>query len=214
MLMKKYLLLLALPMVLVGCNEDNDQAVLQPDQELVEESDQHAVTDSMSEDDQSDAQVDEDDQAQTSDQSQNADADNQGDNSEDDDQNSTDDTQTSNESSSSEANDNQVSNTETETDSTTSDQSESGQANAVQVSNSDENDELALKAVEDYIDYNLEDYIYLVHPEENSDWIQVEIREQMPDQDQTNLIDLYRYNSETEQLEVFDFIEGTYLPVD
>lgn len=221
--MKKYLLLLSLPIVLVGCNENNDQAFLQPNEELIDEADQTSVADSTNEDEQSSDQDAEDNhQEETPDQAPDKVSDSSDGEDEADGENTTSVTQTGTDSSTGVANTNRASQgaeaASNKDNSSASSQSGSSQPSPTQVStgavNDVEKEEAALKAVDDYVDYELENYIYLIHQEENGEWVQVEVREQMPNQDQTNLVDLYRYNSETGELEAFDFIEGTYLPID
>lgn len=221
--MKKYLLLLSLPIVLVGCNENNDQAFLQPNEELIDEADQTSVADSTNEDEQSSGQDAEDNhQEETLDQAPDEESDSSDGEDEADGENTTSVTQTGTDSSRGVANTNRASQgaeaASNKDNSSASSQSGSSQPSSTQVStgavNDVEKEEAALKAVDDYVDYELENYIYLIHQEENGEWVQVEVREQMPNQDQTNLVDLYRYNSEKGELEAFDFIEGTYLPID
>lgn len=72
----------------------------------------------------------------------------------------------------------------------------------------------AIEAVKEYSEFEADNYIYFTHLEDNGEWLQVEVREEVADQDQTNLVALFRRHLTTNSLEEFDFIEGDYLPVE
>ena len=58
---------------------------------------------------------------------------------------------------------------------------------------------------------NLEDYIFLFS--ETDDYIEIDIRESI-DSDTTVAVGLYRYNLETNELLVNDYLTGEFIPVE
>lgn len=194
--MRKYLWLLVAPLLLTGCFNDEPKVAAPVDEAAVVEdvnTENEAVNNEVKNTVEADAEVeDTDEEIEASEgdlDSENNDDESRG-------------TNLSNESS--DKNDEETNNAElTQTpDSSTPQHSTKAQ----------EAD--AIEAVIEYAEFEDDNYIYLTHLEENGEWLQVEVREEVADQDQTNLVALFRRHLATNSLEEFDFIEGDYLPVE
>ncbi len=190
-MMKKYLLLLSVPFILTGCfNEEPDVVAPTEEDAAVEQpAEENEVTN------------DESGESQNSSEEDATDVDDQtSDNTDGDESNSV--AQTSSDSTDSESSDE------------SSSQSTSGNSSSTSGSVSESDEQEAIDAVNEHANFEQSDLIYLTHLEDNGEWLQVEVREGIEGQSQTSLIALYRRNIETGSLEVFDFLEDGYSPVD
>lgn len=196
--MKKHIYLLAVPFLLTACFNDNEE-VTAPEAEdpVLEESVEDTGQDQDQESSADESETDGETYSESDQEDENEDGESDDENS--DEEGSSD--QSSNNSTGQTAN------------TTSSNNSASGSTNADgDVSENQESD--AIDAVVDYAGLEEDNYLFLTHLEDDGVWLQVEVREEMADQSQTNLVALYRQNLETGDLEEFDFILGEYQAVE
>lgn len=189
--MRKYLWLLVAPLLLTGCFDDEPKVAAPVDKDAVVEdinTENEAVNDEEENIDDADKEVEvsKDDS---------------------DSENKNDDDESRGTNSSNKSPD-------TNAEETNNDESTQTQESSTSQHSTKTQEDDAIEAVKEYAEYEDDNYIYFTHLEENGEWLQVEVREEIADQSQTNLVALFRRHLATKSLEEFDFIEGDYLPVE
>lgn len=213
--MKKYLWLLVAPLLLTGCFDDGEDVTAPAEDfaQVEENSSDNETTENTETVEGTEVEADSE-ETETDDGSEEAEGteetDVESENTQVDNTSEQEETDESENSESASESDDSSETSTTESENTESNQSESVSASQ----GSTQAQEDAIEAVQEHAELDNENYIYLTHLEENGEWLQVEVREEIADQNHTNLVALFRRHLSTKELEEFDFIEGDYVPAE